>query len=48
MLADLPPDQARDDTEFIARLGQFSLINSAERGSVLASRTQAVHAQEEP
>jgi DNA-binding PadR family transcriptional regulator len=45
MLAELPPDQAGDDTEFIARLGQFSLINSAERRSVLASRTQAVHAQ---
>src|SRR3954451_65336 len=45
MLADLPADQAGDDTEFIARLGQFSLINSAERARVLASRTQAVHAQ---
>lgn len=45
MLADLPAGQAGDDTEFIARLGQFSLINSAERARVLASRTQAVHAQ---
>src|ERR1700760_3634935 len=38
MLADLPADQAGDDTEFIARLGQFSLINPSERARVLASR----------
>src|SRR6266705_2190504 len=37
--------QAADPGEFMARLGQFSLINSAERASVLASRTRAVHAQ---
>jgi DNA-binding PadR family transcriptional regulator len=42
MLADLPPEQAADDGEFLARLGQFSLINSAERAVVLASRTRAV------
>ena len=29
----------------MARLGQFSLINPAERARVLASRTQAVHVQ---
>jgi DNA-binding PadR family transcriptional regulator len=45
MLADLPADQAGDDTEFIARLGQFSLINPAERARILASRTHAVDAQ---
>ena len=43
MLADLPADQAADDTEFLARLGQFSLINSAERAAVLGARTRAVH-----
>jgi len=43
MLADLPADQAADDSEFLARLGQFSLINSPERAVVLASRTRAVH-----
>jgi DNA-binding PadR family transcriptional regulator len=44
LLADLPPDQAADETEFLARLGQFSLLNSAERTTVLAARTRAVHA----
>ncbi len=41
----LPPEQAADDTEFLARLGQFSLLNSAERAVVLAARTRAVNAQ---
>ena len=45
MLADLPPEQAAEPAEFLARLGQFSLINSAERSAVLASRTQAVRQQ---
>ena len=43
MLADLPAEQAADDSEFLARLGQFSLINSAERAMVLGARTSAVH-----
>jgi DNA-binding PadR family transcriptional regulator len=43
MLADLPPEQAADDAEFMARLGQFSLIDPAEQKAVLAARTQAVH-----
>ena len=43
LLADLPPDQAADETEFLARLGQFSLLSSAERTTVLAARTHAVH-----
>jgi hypothetical protein len=45
MLADLPPDQAADEGEFLARLGQFSLLNSSERAVVLAARTRAVRAQ---
>lgn len=45
LLADFSPDQAADETEFLARLGQFSLLNSAERTSVLAARTTAVHAR---
>jgi DNA-binding PadR family transcriptional regulator len=45
MLADLPPEQAADPAEFLARLGQFSLINSAERSGVLAARTLAVQGQ---
>jgi len=45
MLAQLPAEQAGDETEFLARLGQFSEINSAERASVLAARTRAVRDQ---
>src|SRR5215472_7819585 len=35
MIADLPPEQAADDAEFGARLGQFSLISPGERTAVL-------------
>ncbi|MFY9933388.1 MAG: PadR family transcriptional regulator [Streptosporangiaceae bacterium] len=42
MLAELPPEQAADDTEAMARIGQFSLLNPAERAAVLASRSRAV------
>ena len=45
MLADLPAEQAADPSEFMARLGQFSLLNSAERAGVLASRARAVRGQ---
>jgi DNA-binding PadR family transcriptional regulator len=45
MIADLPPEQAAEPAEFAARLGQFSLINSAERARVLASRAGAVRSQ---
>jgi DNA-binding PadR family transcriptional regulator len=45
LLADFPPDQAADETEFLARLGQFSLLDSAERAAVLAARTRAVQTQ---
>ena len=45
MLADLPAEQAADPSEFLARLGQFAEINSAERAAVLASRARAVGEQ---
>jgi DNA-binding PadR family transcriptional regulator len=45
LLADLPPEQAGDQSEFFARLGQFSLISSAERAAVLESRARAVRQQ---
>jgi DNA-binding PadR family transcriptional regulator len=45
LLADLPPDQAADESEFLARLGQFSLLNRSERAVVLAARTRAVRAR---
>ena len=49
MLAELPAEQAAEQAaepgEFVARLGQFSLLNSAERARVPASRTHAVDAQ---
>src|SRR5208282_2910296 len=45
LLAELPADQAADPGEFLARLGQFSLLNSAERAVVLAARTLAVRTQ---
>jgi DNA-binding PadR family transcriptional regulator len=42
MLADLPPDQADDDVEFMARLGQFGLLSPAERVAVLEARDAAL------
>jgi DNA-binding PadR family transcriptional regulator len=42
MLADLPPEHAADDVEFLTRLGQFSLITPSERTVVLGNRTAAV------
>jgi DNA-binding PadR family transcriptional regulator len=45
MLADLPPEQAIDDYEFHARLGQFSLLDPDERLAVLDARDQAVEAR---
>lgn len=42
MLADLPPEQAQDDYEFLARLGQFSLLDPAERLAVLDARDKAL------
>jgi DNA-binding PadR family transcriptional regulator len=45
MLAELPADQAAEPGEFMARLGQFSLIDPTERARVLASRAHAVNPQ---
>jgi DNA-binding PadR family transcriptional regulator len=45
MLAELPAEQAAEPGEFMARLGQFSLIDPTERARVLASRAHAVNAQ---
>jgi len=45
MLAELPAEQAGQPEEFMARLGQFSLLNSAERAGVLAARARAVRSQ---
>jgi DNA-binding PadR family transcriptional regulator len=42
MLADLPPDQAADDYEFMARVGQFVLLDPAERQVVLDARDDAL------
>ena len=42
MLADFPAEQAADDSEFMARLGQFSLLSLTERAVVLATRHAAV------
>ena len=45
MLADLPPEQAGDEVEFLARVGQFSLLDPSERAGVLAARALAVRAR---
>lgn len=45
MLADLPPEQAPDDYEFLTRLGQFSLLDPAERLAVLDARDEALEAR---
>src|SRR5262250_2202847 len=45
MLADLPAAQAGDDAEFLARLGQFELLTSAERCTVLDDRLTALSAR---
>jgi len=42
MLADLPADQAGDDTEFLTRLGQFDLLAPAERLAILDARDAAL------
>ena len=42
MLADLPPDQAADDYEFMTRVGQFGLLDPGERLAVLAARDTAL------
>lgn len=45
MLAELPVEQAGDDTEFLARLGQFDYLTPAERCAVLDARLAAQTAQ---
>ena len=47
MLAELTPQEAGDETEFLARVGQFSLISPAERRGVLDARAQALAGQVE-
>lgn len=42
LLADLPPDQAEDDIEFLSRLGQFSFLSVSERLAVLDARAAAL------
>jgi DNA-binding PadR family transcriptional regulator len=45
MLAELDPEQAGDDVEFHARVGQFGLLAPQERRAVLASRERALIAR---
>jgi DNA-binding PadR family transcriptional regulator len=45
MLAELAPQDAGDETEFLARVGQFSLISPAERRAVLDARANALDGQ---
>jgi DNA-binding PadR family transcriptional regulator len=42
MLAELPAEQAGDDTEFLTRLGQFEFLTPAERLIVLDARDAAL------
>jgi DNA-binding PadR family transcriptional regulator len=46
MLADLPPEQAADEKEFLTRLGQFEHLTPDERRRVLAARTDALRGQQ--
>ncbi len=45
MLAELPVEQAGDDTEFLSRLGQFEYLSPEERCAVLDARHAALSAQ---
>jgi DNA-binding PadR family transcriptional regulator len=47
MLAELPPDLAADEPEFLTRLGQFEQLTPDERRRVLAARAQALRTQAE-
>jgi DNA-binding PadR family transcriptional regulator len=42
LLADLPPDAAQDDVEFMTRLGQFTFLAEPERLAVLDARDAAL------
>lgn len=46
MLADLPPEQAADENEFLTRLGQFEHLTPDERRRVLSARAAALHGQQ--
>jgi DNA-binding PadR family transcriptional regulator len=45
LLADLPPESAKDETEFLTRLGQFSYLTRPERMAVLDARAAALGEQ---
>ncbi len=45
MLAELPVEQADDDTEFLTRLGQFEYLTPEERCAVLDARLAALTAR---
>jgi DNA-binding PadR family transcriptional regulator len=47
LLADLPPEAAQDDTEFMTRLGQFSFLSAPERLAVLDARDSALAERQE-
>jgi DNA-binding PadR family transcriptional regulator len=42
LLADLPPESANDETEFLTRLGQFTYLTPPERLAVLDARVAAL------
>ncbi|MCU1528046.1 MAG: PadR family transcriptional regulator [Frondihabitans sp.] len=44
MLATFPPQEAGNEMEFLARLGQFSLLTTDEQVAILDARTVAVSA----
>ena len=44
LLAELPPEAAGDDLEFLTRFGQFSLLEPAERLAILDARDRALEA----
>jgi DNA-binding PadR family transcriptional regulator len=45
MLADLTPEQAADENEFLTRVGQFEQLTADERRRVLAARAAALGVQ---
>jgi DNA-binding PadR family transcriptional regulator len=45
MRAELPPEQAADDYEFLTRIGQFALLAPDERMAVLDARDRALREQ---
>jgi len=47
LLADLPPDAAQDDVEFMTRLGQFAFLTEPERLAVLDARDTALAERQE-